>query len=208
MKKLFKISFLTSILFLGINSVSALERTCVKCGDGIEIPALLPAFVSKLILILQLAVPIILIVTGSIRYAKAVMSGDDKVIKETNASFIKSIIAAIIVFLSVAIVKFAFNILDQSDPNGKGATNSCVTCFITGDCPSSACMGRDGGRIVTPQQGCSDYDASSCPSTAPDGLKCKKTGSTCQKACNVLSMSECNKRSDCRVNGPSSCTDN
>ena len=207
MKKLYKFSFLTAILFLGMSNVSALERTCVRCGDGIEIPALLPGLVSKLVLLLQLAVPIILIVTGSLRYAKAVMSGDDKVIKETNASFIKSIIAAIVIFLSIAIIKFAFNLFDQADTDGDGGTNSCVACFIKGDCPSSACIGRDGSRVVNPQEGCTDYDASTCPTTAPDGLKCKKTGSTCQKACSYLSISECNKRSDCTPQGPSTCVD-
>ena len=143
MKKLFKISFFTSILFLGINSASALERTCVRCGDGLEVPSLLPGFISKLVLLLQLAVPIVLIATGSFRYAKAVMSGDDKVIKETNASFIKSIIAAIVIFLSVAIVKFAFNLADQA--SGEGSTNSCVSCFIGGNCGSEfTCTGRNG----------------------------------------------------------------
>ena len=206
MKKLFNISFLTSILFLGMNNVSAIERACVKCGDGIEIPALLPSFVSKLVLLLQLAVPIILIVTGSFRYAKAVMSGDDKVIKETNSSFIKSIIAAVVIFLSIAIVKFAFNVFDQADTEGDGGTNSCVACFIKGDCPSAACVGRDGSSSYTPQNGCEDFDANSCPSTAPDGMNCKNTGSSCQKACAYLSISDCQKRSDCTQNGPSSCT--
>ncbi len=170
MKKLFNISFITSLLLIGITNVSALERTCVKCGDGMEIPALLPSFVSKLVLILQLAVPIILIVTGSIRYAKAVMSGDDKVIKETNSSFIKSIIAAVVIFLSIAIVKFAFNIFDQAN-NSDGSSNSCVACFISGNCSEVVCTGRDGKAI-------SDYNSD-------------------HPKCTYLGASECSKRDDC-----------
>ena len=158
MKKLFNISFITSLLFIGIDNIYALDRTCVKCGDGMEIPSLLPGFVSKLILLAQIAVPIILIVTGMIRYVKAVMSGDDKVIKETNSSFIKSIIAAVVVFITVAIVKTAFNVFDQADTSGDGGTNSCVACFITGDCGDEfSCTGRDGSTTstdVTLKKGC------------------------------------------------------
>ena len=224
MKKIFKISFLMSLLFLGMTNISALERTCVKCGNAIEIPALLPVFVSRLILLIQIVIPIILIVTGLIRYTKAVMSGDDKVIKETNSSFIRSIIAAVLVFIVISIVKTAFTLFDQADTEGSGATNSCVSCFITGDCNKTVCTARDGSKDshkkddngnIIPFKGCSDYSITSegCPAVAEDGLPCKtvKTENSsvpyCMKACSVLSMSECQKRDDCQVNGPSSCKD-
>ncbi|MBP3766091.1 MAG: hypothetical protein J6G98_02815 [Bacilli bacterium] len=160
MKKIFNYSFLMSLLFIGIDNIYALDRTCVKCGDGMEIPSLLPNFVSKLILIAQIAVPIILIVTGMIRYLKAVMSGDDKVIKETNSSFIKSIIAAVAVFISITIVKTAFNVFDQANADGDGATNSCVTCFITGNCQSTACIDRNGNADGTVIKNCADAQTS------------------------------------------------
>lgn len=147
MRKKINYSLFMSTLFLICTSVSAktITRSCVVCGkDALEIPAALPKFVSALITLAQILVPIILIVTGMIRYVKAVASGDDKVTSEVNSSFFKSIIAAVAVFLVVAITKFAFNVYDSA--NGSSDTNSCVSCFITNNCNTATCSSRSSNK--------------------------------------------------------------
>lgn len=48
--------------------------------------------------ILQIAVPIALIIWGTVDIGKAVIAGDEKKIKEAQKPFVKRVIAAIIVF--------------------------------------------------------------------------------------------------------------
>ena len=143
MRKKIDYSLFMGILFLIGTGVSAktITRSCVTCGSGaLEFPAALPSFVSSLVTLAQVLVPIILIVTGMVRYIKAVSSGEDKVVSQINGSFIKSIIAAVSVFLIVTIVKFSFSVYDSA--NGTSDTNSCVSCFINNECTEAVCSSR------------------------------------------------------------------
>lgn len=71
------------------------------CTDGISEVVGLAKMVIK---VLQIAVPIGLIVMGTVDMAKAVIAGDEKKMKEAQKPFIKRIIAAVIVFLIPIIV--------------------------------------------------------------------------------------------------------
>lgn len=134
------ILFSLSLIFTSLGSANAASN-CVSCGpDSLSIPLAIPKFVSKLVTLVQILIPVILIVVGMIKYAKAVTSGEEKVIKETNSSFIRSIITGISIFLVVAIVKFAFGLLGSE---GNGALY-CVSCFISDDnCKTVSCPKRE-----------------------------------------------------------------
>lgn len=57
-------------------------------------------YYAKLIVrVLQVAVPIGLIIWGTLDIGKAVIAGDEKKIKEAQKPFVKRVIAAVIVFL-------------------------------------------------------------------------------------------------------------
>ena len=71
------------------------------CTGGVADVVVLAKMVIK---ILQIAVPIGLIVMGTIDMAKAVIAGDEKKMKEAQKPFVKRIIAAVIVFLIPIIV--------------------------------------------------------------------------------------------------------
>lgn len=73
--------------------------------------------VRLVIKVLQIAVPVGLILMGTIDMAKSVIAGDEKKIKEAQKPFIKRIVAAIIVFLIPYIVNIAINLVvsDASD---------------------------------------------------------------------------------------------
>lgn len=65
--------------------------------------------VRLIIRVIQIAVPIGLILFGTIDMAKAVIAGDEKKMKEAQKPFVKRIISAIIVFLIPFIVNLVIN---------------------------------------------------------------------------------------------------
>ena len=58
----------------------------------------------KVLIILQIAIPIALLIFGTMDLGKAVMAGDEKEIKSATGILIKRVIAAVAVFLLVLIV--------------------------------------------------------------------------------------------------------
>lgn len=121
--------------------VSSGDNLCATFGDdALPIPIGIPNFVSKLVILVQIMVPVIIVIVAMVRYFRAVASGDDKIIKETNSSFIRSLITGVSIFLLVVIVKFVFSLA------GDDATSSLkyVSCFLNGEdeCIVSACPER------------------------------------------------------------------
>ncbi len=65
--------------------------------------------------LIQVAIPIILIIMGSIDLGKAVISSDEKEIKAATSKLIKRCIAAVAVFLISTIVSLVMNLVANSD---------------------------------------------------------------------------------------------
>ena len=88
-------------------------------------------FIGIILDIIKIAVPIILIIMGSIDFAKAIVAGKDDEIKKSQSTFIKRVIAAVIVFFVPTIVGLLLSLINQD----KNACLSCVlntsTCNIT-----------------------------------------------------------------------------
>ena len=61
--------------------------------------------------ILQIGIPIILIVLGTLDLGKAVISSDDKAVKEAQSKLIKRCIYAIAVFFIVTLVSLVFSMV-------------------------------------------------------------------------------------------------
>lgn len=79
--------------------------------------------------IFQIAIPILLIVFGSIDLGKAVMANDEKEIKGATNKLIKRAIAAVVVFLIPFIVNLVMSLVAaNSDGEGASATNF-ATCW-------------------------------------------------------------------------------
>lgn len=128
-KKLKYVIFLTFLSLIVIPEVNAdTVRNCVSCGNGAlnNIPEQLPSFIRNIVLILQLLTPVVLIGFGIYDFLKAIIASDEKIMKESQNRFIKRIIAAVLIFLAVAIVKFAFSLI----PNSTDMLG-CVPCFIS-----------------------------------------------------------------------------
>jgi hypothetical protein len=69
--------------------------------------------------IIQFAIPILLIIMGSIDLGKAVMSSDEKEIKGASTKLMKRAIAAIAVFLVSALVNLIMNMVAKNTSGAK-----------------------------------------------------------------------------------------
>ncbi len=85
------------------------------------------AFIGNIVLILQIAIPVIIILLGTLDLGKAVMAGDDKKIKEAQKMLLMRIIYGVAIFFVVVIIKFVFQLV------GAGTDNVCFTC-VSGGC--------------------------------------------------------------------------
>lgn len=76
--------------------------------------------------VIQIGIPILLILMGSIDLGKAVISSDDKAIKESTSKLIKRCIAAIAVFFVVTIVKLLMGVIanNAKEVSGESAAGT------------------------------------------------------------------------------------
>lgn len=101
-----------------------------SCGGILDnIPALLPKLVSVAYTIIQIAVPIVLVILGTLDLMKGIMAQKEDEIKKGQTVFIKRLIAAAIVFFVFAISKFVISFVS----NDRGILD-CAECFIKNDC--------------------------------------------------------------------------
>lgn len=128
MKKLNKTLVILLLIFMTGN-VNA--ESYVKCGLSSDIPSALPVFSSNLIGLVKIIVPLLLIILGMIDFAKAVVSSDEKQMKDSQNKFVKRIIGAIAVFLIVSLTQFIFKLIGESSTN---AMASCIDCFVNNVC--------------------------------------------------------------------------
>ncbi len=76
--------------------------------------------IGYVVYIIRIAIPIIIVLLGTLDLGKAVIAGEDKKIKEAQKSFIMRLIYGIAIFFVFTIVKVIFGILgvntDSGDP--------------------------------------------------------------------------------------------
>ncbi len=75
--------------------------------------------------VIQIGIPILLILMGTIDLGKAVMSNDDKEIKGATGKLIKRAIAAVAVFFVVTIVSVVMGWLGKTDVGGQNGWSDC-----------------------------------------------------------------------------------
>ena len=83
--------------------------------------------VSAVITVIQIVVPILLILMGSIDMVKAVMAGKDDEIKKAQGTLIKRVIAAIIVFFIPLLVQLMLGLIPVGDSNAGVTFKDCIT---------------------------------------------------------------------------------
>lgn len=143
MKKKFCLLSLIAILSIFIinTNVYAANIHC-EALPNVVIDESIPDLVHTIILLIQIAVPVLLVVFGMMDFVKGLMSQKEDEIKKGQQVFIKRIIAAVLVFFVIAIVKFIISAVSGSTNSG---IMDCANCFISGS-SSSSCQ-KDGGSV-------------------------------------------------------------
>ena len=114
----------------------SLTNLLVEAGDyctglggnaNFSIPAGVGNMINLVIILIQIAVPILLIILGMIDFAKATVGGDEDKIKAGQKTFMKRFIAALIVFLIVTIVQLVVTAVGSVSGSGDG--NKATTAW-------------------------------------------------------------------------------
>ena len=83
--------------------------------------------------ILQIGIPIILIVLGTLDLGKAVISSDDKAVKEAQSKLIKRCTYAILVFFIVTLVNLVFSMVGTIAGDDAPGLQSWSACWSNPD---------------------------------------------------------------------------
>ncbi len=111
--------------------ISSKVKGLVSCGNVTDIPRKIPELISMAITLIQIAVPVILVVMGSLDLFKGVTAQKEDEIKKGQQLFVKRLIVAAIIFFVVVIVKFVISIVAEAS-----STNiiECIDCFLSNNC--------------------------------------------------------------------------
>lgn len=103
----------------------------VSCGSISGIPKKIPELTNLAMLIIQIAVPVVLVIMGSIDLFKGITAGKEEELKKGQQIFIKRLIIAAIIFFVIVIVKFIVGLV-ADDEKEEGNILNCVDCFLNG----------------------------------------------------------------------------
>ena len=108
-----------------------------SCGAStLDVPGMLPYVTSTIVLIIQILVPVLLIIFGMIDLGKAVIAQKEDEIKKGQSTFFKRLVAAILVFFVVFIVKLVIGFASGD----KTTLPNCINCFINGTVSDQSCI--------------------------------------------------------------------
>ncbi len=102
------------------------------CPSGLDIDKKIPDTVSLIVKIIFIVVPVLLVVLGSMDLLKGVIAQKEDEIKKGQQTFIKRLIAGVLVFFVYAIVKLLISAV-AGDEN----VMQCACYFINGTNDSS-----------------------------------------------------------------------
>lgn len=111
-----------------------------QCGGKLfSFSGTIPYAVHTIIIIIKIVVPIILIIFGMIDFLKAVTAAKEDEIKKGQQTFIKRVIAAILVFFIIQIVQTLIRFVSSGDPN----IVNCFNCFVNGEISDHGCVATE-----------------------------------------------------------------
>ena len=126
-----KIFYIITLLILFMPIISVIAAPKVSCGNVTDIPRKIPELTSLAITMIQIAVPVILVIMGSLDLFKGVTAGKEDEIKKGQQLFIKRLIVAAIIFFVVVIAKFVISIVAESS---SANIIECIDCFTSNNC--------------------------------------------------------------------------
>lgn len=126
-KKIFYCLLFIAVFFFLVNPVFAADAK--GCLSVIKIDAKIPNAIHIIILVIQIVIPVLLVVFGMIDFLRAVTAQKEDEIKKGQNTFVKRLIAAVLVFFIVAIVKLIINFAAGDD---SADIIKCADCFLNG----------------------------------------------------------------------------
>lgn len=139
-KKVLNIVLIVLISFVFIDIVGAetynnfdAKVTLQSCGNGMltKIPPLIPKVVSVIYTIVQMAVPVVLVIMGSLDLMKGITAGKEDEMKKGQQLFVKRLISGVLVFLVFIVVKL---VISFAADNTSSNIMDCTECFIKNEC--------------------------------------------------------------------------
>ena len=129
MKKKYIYIVILIAVFMPVFDVVAASK--VSCGNVTGIPAKIPELTSFAVTMIQIAVPVILVVMGSMDLFKGITAQKEDEIKKGQQLFIKRLIAGALIFFVVVIAKLLISVVaDTSSEN----IIECIDCFLSNEC--------------------------------------------------------------------------
>ena len=156
MKKTKIILLILFVNFLFVMGVQAEEviynnysKELVSCGSGMitDIPVIIPKVISIAYTVLQIAIPVVLVVIGSIDLMKGITAQKEDEIKKGQQIFIKRLISAALVFFVFVIVKAVISLV--ADGSGTKIME-CAECFVSNKCTKQTDIDDSAGAPTTP----------------------------------------------------------
>ncbi|MBQ9072519.1 MAG: hypothetical protein IJY25_05130 [Bacilli bacterium] len=141
-KNVLKICLFLLISFIFIDFVGAETYTnnytkgITSCGNNLltDIPTLVPQIISIIYTVIQIAVPVVLVIMGSLDLMKGITAGKDDEIKKGQQMFIKRLIAAALIFFVFIIVKLVVSLANDESRTKTNKIMNCANCFIRNEC--------------------------------------------------------------------------
>lgn len=124
-----KILLVALIGFISIFAFQSNVYADISCSalPNVSIDESIPNIVSTIIKAIWIIVPVLLVVFGSIDLVKGLISQKEDEIKKGQQTFVKRLIAGVIVFFVIAIVKLLIGAVSQDDN-----IMSCACYFFYG----------------------------------------------------------------------------
>lgn len=96
----------------------------VDCDD---IDAIIK-LIKGILKLIQILIPVALIIMGSVDLGKAVLSSDDKEIKQATSKLIKRAIAAVVIFFIPFLVNLVMGLVQDAEPDDSD-TETWASCW-------------------------------------------------------------------------------
>lgn len=93
-----------------------------ECGGLLQIVKFIR---NGLFPIIQIGIPIILIIMGSLDLGQAVISNDDKIVKASTGRLVKRVIAAVAIFFVVTLVTVVMGMFGNTDIENTNSWSGC-----------------------------------------------------------------------------------
>lgn len=128
------------VMLMGIMYSPAVSAvTTAGCKDmfgSAQLDAKIPNLVHTIIVIIQIAVPVVLVIIGMLDLFKGVTAGKEDEMKKAQGLFVKRLISAALVFFVVAIVRLVIGVVADENTD----IWSCADCFLNGVDDSGNCQ--------------------------------------------------------------------